>query len=142
MLCKSRDKGEHHFTDVALNRFLKMAILVQVQQTFLFEALAALVAGVNNSRVMIENFVSHQIFAQIKGTFTFVTFKMRSHLAVFVNITLVSFSDVVAAEHSSAKTALNHQLLIMLGCDVPNQELFMFKHLKEDKLLNEDFFSL
>jgi hypothetical protein len=112
-----------------------MTVHVQLQQRFLLEDLAAVLARVNLTGVVVGDLVPHEVLSKVEGFFTFVALEVRANLAVLVDVALVGFANVVSAEHSSAVLAREHQVLVVLGSDVTHQELLVFKHLKVDKSL-------
>ena len=133
MLRQSRNECEHHKARITLDRLLSVTVHVKGQQTFFLEDFSTLNASVDWSRVVAGDFVSHEVFAKIESCWAFCAFEVWSNLAVFVDVPLVSFADVIATEHSRAVTTRQHQILIMLGCDVAEKKLFVLKHLKWNK---------
>lgn len=112
-----------------------MAVHVQVEQALLLEVLAALLAGVKHAGVVIEDFVAHEIFTKVKGTFALVALETRQQLAVFVNVFLVGITDIASGEQASAVATLKHQLLIVLGHDVTKKKLLVLKNLRTENFL-------
>lgn len=76
MFRQPRDKGEHHFANVALNCLLAMAVHVKVEKTLLLEVLIALLACVNEAGVVVQDSMTHQVLAEVEGTFALGTLKV------------------------------------------------------------------